>query len=170
MGFLNGLGRFLQGKPVFEAEQEPQSEVNAPASVSPQDAQPKQSPFVDAHGYKVIPEVTLDHLKATRAGDTMTVTVWATNRSDRPVRVDNFALLGQKQVFQHELRSNKGETLVIYKGPVAPNEHDSHAQLVFRLAENGDVFENVYHVEFNRESDGKFVIEELHEDGPVRDI
>ena len=165
MGFLDGLGRFLRNEPVFPNEGAPQ-----PTVPPVQDTQPKQSPLVDEHGYKVIPRITLDRVKARRSGETMTVTAWVENHSDKRVRVDDVTVLGQKQVFQRELRPNEGHELLIYKGGVAPDEYESHAELKFRIQENDDGFKYVYHVEFNRESDGKFTIEEFHEDGPVRDI
>jgi len=170
MGFLNGLGRFLQGKPVFETEQKPSSGPMPPQPV--EQSKPQQTPLVDERGYKNIPEITVDYLKARRSGDRATVTAYIKNHSDRQVRVDYFVVHGQKRVFQLELEPGKTtpRDVVLYEGPVAPNEHDSHAELVFRIMENGDLFKNEYHVEFNREADGKYVIEELHEDGPVRDI
>jgi hypothetical protein len=165
MGFLDGLGRFMQGKDVFEGTPRPDA-PQIPAS----DAQRQQSPLVDEHGYKIIPHITLDNVKTHRDGDTMTVMAWITNHSERPVRIDYFTVLGQKQTFQYEISPSKPRQLTIYKGPVAPSEHDGHAELTFRIKENDDLFKNVYHVEFNRESDGKFTIEELHDDGPARDI
>jgi len=167
MGFLNGLGRLLQGKEVFQNEG---AQPSLASSDSTSNTQSKQSQFVDERGYKIIPHVTLDRVKWNRSGDTMTITAWVTNHSKWPVRIDHFTVLGQKQVFQQELGPNDRDQLVIHKGTVASSEHDSHAELTFLLKENGDLFKNVYHVEFNRESDGKFVIEELHDDGPVRDI
>lgn len=167
MGFLDGLGRFLRNEPVFPSEEPPQQGV---PSTPLEDTGPKQSPLVDSRGYKVIPEITLDRIKARRTGDTVMVTAWAQNRSDRPVRIDYFKVQGQKQVFQRELGPGDGHEVKIYDGPVALNEHDSHGALKFRIKENQDEFENEYRVEFNREADGKFVIEELHEDGPVRDV
>jgi hypothetical protein len=167
MGFLDGLGRFLQGKQVFEDEDKPRlEEPQAP----PASMQPHPPLLVDEHGYKIIPHITLDHVKAHRDGDRMTVTAWAINHSNQRVRVDHFVVLGQKQTFQRELSPSEGHELKVYEGPVAPNEYESHAELTFRILGNGDLFKNVYHVEFNRDPDGTFIIEELHDDGPVRDI
>lgn len=165
MGLFNGLKRFLVG------DNEPEGMMNAPDAPqpAPADVKLKQSPFVDEHGYKIIPHITLDHIKVHRTGDTMLVTAWATNHSKERVQIEYFSVLGQKQTYRWEL-SPRGHDVTIYNGPVARDEHTSHAELAFHLIENGDEFKNVYHVEFNRESDGKFVIEELHHDGPVHDI
>jgi hypothetical protein len=166
MGFFNSLGRLLQGKPVFQDET-PKSET---PSAQPLSVSSKQSPLVNEYGYKNIPHISLEHVKAHRAGDDMTVTGWVTNHSDRRIRVDHVLVLGQKQIFQRELEPGKGHELTVYKGKCAHNEYEAHAELVFRISENGDLFKNAYHVEFNRESDGKFVVEEFHEDSPVQDI
>lgn len=167
MGFLDGLGRFLRNEPVFPNEQAQQP---AGSATPVQDTGPKQSPLVDEHGYKVIPEVTLDHIKASRSGDRETVMGIVTNHSDRVVWVEDFMVHKQKQVYKRDLGPGDYHDVKVYEGPLASNEYDSHAELKFRIKENDDGFKNVYHVEFNREADGKFTIEELHEDGPVRDI
>lgn len=169
MGFLDGLGRFLQGKAVFEDEGAPHSD--APQVPSPgEQPKPAQSPLVDEHGYKIIPHVTLDHVEVYRDRDTMTVTAWVANHSDKFIRLEHIHVLGQKQVLNRELGPNDSHKETVYKGAVALNEYDSHAEMPFYIKDNQDRFENVYHVEFHRESDGKFTIEEFHEDGPVRDI
>ncbi|HMI09044.1 MAG TPA: hypothetical protein VK497_01430 [Candidatus Saccharimonadales bacterium] len=165
MGFLDGLGRFMEGKDPFEGAPQP----DAP-QIPTSDARSEEPPLVDEHGNKIVPRITLDNVKAHRDGGTMTVMAWVTNHSERPVRIDYFSVLGQKQTYQYDIAPSRPSQLTIYKGAVASNEHDSHAEFAFRIKRNDDGFKNVYHVEFNRESDGKFTIEELHADGPVRDI
>jgi hypothetical protein len=168
MGLLDGLGRFVWG----ENEPEGMTQRSDAPQVPSSNTQPQQPPLVDEHGYKIIPHITLDHVKAHRNGDTMIVTAWVANHSEHNVRIDECHVLGQKQILQRPLSPNAGHEVTVYKGPVALNEYDSHAGLIFRtfMVEKPDQFENVYHVEFNRESDGKFTIEEFHEDGPVHDI
>lgn len=171
MGFLDGLGRFLRNEPVFPNEEA--SKSAASSAPSQDSAQLKQSPLVDERGYKVIPPVAIERLSARRNGDRVYASAYIVNHSDRQVRIESFTIQGQQQVF-HQILNPKGENgdgfqTKIYDGPAALHEHGD-AELIFRIQENGDRFKNKYEVEFHRESDGKFVIEELHEDGPVRDI
>ena len=161
MGFFQGLGRVIAGKPVFQTTSDP---------VAPE--QPHDAPrrFVDESGRKIIPEIKLTHTKSHIAGESMTVSAWATNQSSEHVRLDYMTLLGQKHTISQELAPGKGSEIKLYNGPVARDDHASRAELVYRLFENGDVFSMTYTIEFNRESNGYYIVEEFHSNNPVRDI
>lgn len=161
MGFLDGLGRLITGTPAFQAKDgTSQTEQPAPASHR----------FIDERGYKIIPKVTLTHTKSNTNGKTMIVTVWATNQSTERIRLDYFVLLGQKRTILEELAPGRGREVKLYDGQSAEDEHTSKAELVFRLLANGDVFSDTYFVEFDRTSDGVFLVEDFHPDNPTRDI
>lgn len=161
MGFFDGLGRFLNGQPVFQNDKELHEEIKP--------ADSNKTPL-DSHGRKIIPKLELSHMHTHRNGQDMTTTVWITNASEQKVRIDYSYVLGQKQQFNRELGPEAGHEFVIYRGRVAKNEHDHRARIVYRLMANGDLFEEEYFVEFNRESDGAYLLEEFHEEGPTRDI
>lgn len=168
MGFLEGLSRFLNGKPVFQAGSdsgEP-NEVNAQAS-PPTD--PTKTP-VDAAGYKIIPKIELSHAQTRRNGPEMTTTVWVNNTSDQKIRIEHSHILGQKQQFNRDLEPGEGHEIMVYRGPVATDEHNDKAQIVYKLVASDDLFQGDYFVEFARESDGVYLPEELHEEGPTRDV
>lgn len=171
MSFLDGLGRFLNGKPVFEDEgQARRGPVHT--SGSPH-AQPPQSPHktpVDSRGYKIIPKIRISNMKTSRRDNDMTTTAWITNTSNQKVRVDYCYVLGQKQVYNRELEPGAGHEVVVYRGKVASNEHNNKARIVYRLVSSDDLFEDEYFVEFYSETDGAFMLEEFHEEGPTRDI
>lgn len=164
MGFFQGLGRLIAGKPVFEAPDDTSTANQATTE------QPESHRFVNEHGYKIIPEIEITHLESHVDDKTMTVTAWATNTSAERIRIDHAVILSQKQTIMRELAPGQGHEIQLYDGPVATNEHDSRAELVFRLLANDDIFDIVYFVEFAREADGHFIVEELHPDNPTRDI
>lgn len=76
----------------------------------------------------------------------------------------------QKRTQNQEINPGSSRELTLYDGPIALNENERNAQIVYRLKVNNDVFMENYDVEYNLESDGKFVVEELHDEGPIRDI
>ncbi len=168
MGFLEGLSRFLSGKPVFEAG----SDSSGPNKVSAQassPADPTKTP-VDAAGYKIIPKIELSHAQTHRNGQEMTTTVWVNNASDQKIRVEHSYVLGQKQQFNRDLEPGVGHEITVYRGPVATDEHKDKAQIVYKLITSDDLFQDDYFVEFARESDGVYLPEEFHEEGPTRDV
>lgn len=162
MGFFGGLGKIIAGKPVFE-------DPGAPAAL-PTAANKPEHVFVDEHGNKIIPEIEIAHVHNHRDGEHLTVTVWANNRSNERVRIDSSYVLNQKQQFNRELTPGQARELVLYNGPTPHDDHNHRAELIFRLMADDDLFKIVYHVTFTRESDGGFLINELHHDGPTRDI
>ena len=163
MGLLNGFGRLLAGKPVFDDASKPAEQTNTPASLV-------RSGLRDEKGYKIIPDIEVKNVKSRRDGDKLTVTAWITNKSDQQIRIDYVHLLDEKKQLNQELGSNQSRELTLYQGSTPDNESKNDAHIVYRLQENGDLFHNDYDVELNRESDGKFTVEEFHEDGSTRDI
>ena len=138
-----------------------------PSPVAPS---PKGNDTVDERGRKVIPDIDVKNLRSQRQGEQMSVRAWVTNNSDQQIRIDTSYLLGQKRQHNRELRPNESRELQLYQGLVARNENEHQARIDYRLTANGDVFQNTYHIEYNLESDGARTVEELHDDGPVRDI
>lgn len=170
MGFLNGLGRLIAGKPVFETPA-PQGEVSdrLEPDVKQPPADPGKTP-TDAHGNKIIPKLKVSNLRTRRDGNQMTTTVWITNTSNELVRIDSTSVANQKQVSGRELGPGQGYEFLVYRGPVQTSEQYSQAHIVYRLVRSDDLFQEEYFVEYNLESDGAYTLEELHEDGPTRDI
>ena len=169
MGFFQGLGRMIAGKPVFETPAG--QDKAAPPQSGSTTLQPDASHrFVDEHGYKVVPRIELTHVQSHINGHTMIVTAWATNTSSERVRLDYATIMGQKQTILRELTPGQAHEIKLYSGPVAQNEHNSRAELVFRLIATDDLFDIIYYAQFHRESNGDFFIDELRPDGPTRDI
>lgn len=168
MGFLEGLSRFLSGKPVFQAGSdsgEP-NKINAQATPS---VDPTKTP-VNADGYKIIPKLEVSHVQTRRNDQEMTTTVWVNNASDQKIRVEYSYVLGQKQQFNRDLEPGAGYEITVYRGSVATDERGDKAQIVYKLVASDDLFQGDYFVEFARESDGVYLPEEFHEEGPIRDV
>lgn len=172
MGFLSDLGKAIMGQPLQvpddnKHDAKPASEVAGEASVP---SRPNEH-LVDDRGYKIIPDIEAENLRSQRQGsDQLIVKAWIKNHSEQPIRIDYSYLLKQKRQQNQELSPHMSRELTLYQGKIPENEHEDNAQIAFRLKENGDVFMEQYRVEFYRESDGKFMVAELIDDGPVRDI
>ena len=160
MGFFGDLGKALTGQQVGQVTPQLQG-TSAPQSGG----------TVDASGRKIIPHITVKNLRSDRQGDRMTVRAWIVNESpDQIIRIDTSYLLKQKQTHEREINPGDSHELKLYDGPTPRDEHEHEAQIVYRLKANGDLFMEDYRIEYNLESDGSRTVEELHSDGPVRDI
>ena len=166
MGFLDGFGRFIAGKPVFQDGESVNSE---PVAKEPRHQTDSFGTLLDEHGYKIIPEIEVDDVRTRRNGDEMEVTAWVSNKSEQQVRIDYCLMVGQKRVLNYELTPHQAHELVLYDGHIPNNNAYHRAELIFRLS-NGDQFDCVYYVTYHEDRDGKFLVNELHNDGPVRDI
>ena len=168
MGFLDGLGRMLQGKPAFvdpglkQTEVPPRAPTDAPQATN-------QTP-VDQRGYKIIPVVTLEHCKSHLNRDRVEVSAWATNQSDSEVELDKITLLGTTMQLDRRLSAGQAYEVRLYSG-TAPT-HDSYhkANLYYKLVSSNDYFQADFTVEYDYQSDGKYLPEQFHPEHPIRDI
>ena len=170
MGFFDGLGRFISGKPVFEATQPYDTPNRDSQNNMDMSSDTSRTGLVDEHGNKVVPQIEVAHVQSHRHGGDMTVTAWITNRSDQRIRVDETRLIKQRQQPHRELDPAQAHEFTLYQGPLPKDEAEHYLNIVYRISANDDLFERRYLVEYYRESDGGILVDELHEDGVVRDI
>ena len=152
--------------------------MGQPLGPQSQQAQPKPANtaqpgngIVDERGRKIIPDIDFKNLRSQRQGsDRVIIKAWVVNNSDQLIRVDTSYLLKQKRTHNQQINPRDSREITLYDGEIPSNENETNSQLAYRLQVNGDVFMENYRIEYNRESDGKFIVTELIDDGPVRDI
>lgn len=181
MGFFDGLRRMIEGKPVFvdeskkdirdisDDDEDPWRQDEAPTTDPPMSQGP-ESLLVDERGRKIIPEIHLEHCRSYINGTSMMVTAWATNTGKVEVELDKVDLLGMKYELDRRLNPGQAHEVTLYKGPVPGNESYHEAILYYKIVENGDYFAAHFMIEYNRESDGVFTVEELHPERVVHDV
>lgn len=169
MGFLGDLGKAIMGKPIGQADQ---TQTAAPEQPIEQPTQTlgQQQGVQDERGLKIIPEIEVKNLRSHRNGDKLRVTAWIANKSDQEIRIDETRLLGQGRQPGQFLSPRGSHELVLYDGRIPDNESQTKAQIVYRLKVNNDVFMENYRVNYSIEQDGKHTVDELVDEGPVRDI
>lgn len=164
MGFLNELGKAFMGKPLGPEGQ------NTPAP-APTDSSQAGNGILDERGLKIIPDIDVRNLRSHLQSDKLVVKAWVFNESaDQIIRVDTSYLLKQKRTHNQEINPHDSREITLYDGPAPTNENERQAQIAFRLKANGDVFMESYRIDYGLESDGRRIVEELHDDGPVRDL
>lgn len=179
------IRKMAQGKPVFEpsdVHNEPKPETEQPSgevptqrievapAPAPAAAPPVTTPLVDDQGHKMIPQLVMTHCRSHVNDGRLEVTAWITNASTVAVRITEIVLLDQKTHIDRDLEPGQAHEAVLYRGP-APQDDTSHkAELYYKIKRNGDNFCADYMIEYYREANGAWLIEELHPAKIVRDV
>lgn len=162
MGFLSELGKAFMGKPLGPAG-------DAQQNTGQTDTQ--QKGIHDEQGRKILPNPDFKNLRSQRQGsDRLIVKAWVMNPVDHEMRIDTSYLLKQKRTHNQIIPPRGSREITLYDGKIPDDDNEGSAQMAYRLQVNGDVFMENYQVDYNRERDGKFIVADLTDDGPVRDI
>lgn len=162
MGFFSELGKAFMGKPMGP-EGSPQ-QANDPKTVR------QQQGVHDERGHKIIPEIEVKNVRSNRNGDRLRVTAWIQNNSDQQIRIDDTRLIDQSRTQNRFLDPRASYEFVFYEGSIPEDDNRTKGEIIYRLQVNGDQFMERYRVEYDPESDGKHVVTDLVDEGPVRDI
>lgn len=158
----------MTGQPVFdEAPSDDTQQMKQQAQPTDQSHKPA---FIDEHGRKIIPNVSFKRFKSYINGSKVTTWAWVTNNSSFEVEVEKLELLGYHNHIRRRFRAGEEREIKIYEGAVIAHDHDHHAHLYFTIHENDDLFVEEYEIEYNRESDGTYTLEEFHKTNQTRDI
>lgn len=161
MGFWESFGKLMGGKPVFDETSV--ADTLYPKSPAPQTGtQPIRSVFIDEHGNKIVPEVSFKRFKSHINGSKVQTWAWAVNDSQLELELIKTELLGHHQDIHRRLRPGESHEVMIYSGPVITHDHDHRAHLYYKIHENDHGLLAEYNIEFTRESNGTFVVEEFH--------
>lgn len=153
------------GKPLGPAGDQQQSPQAAVTQTTAQ-----QQGVHDERGLKIIPEIEVKNVRSHRNGDRLRVTGWIENKSDQQIRIDETRLIDQSKGQGRFLAPRASYEFVFYEGKIPDDDNRTKAQITYRLQVNGDVFMESYRVEYDLESDGKQLVTDLIDEGPVRDI
>lgn len=159
MGFLDGLGRLVQGKPVFEA---PTSSNDHTAPPTTQIGHSSSSP-------KQLPHVEIEKTESHNNGSHTRVDVDIKNRSDGPVELDKIRLLGTTREIDTVLRAGEERQFVIFEGDRPSHRNYDDAWLEYK-DESGDYFQQYHTVEFEQQPDKTYSVKYIRPSGSVKDI
>lgn len=164
MGFLDGIRRMIQGKPVFE---DPANTDPAVQNRDQFDTSVASSPLQSARAQppqqvKVTPTFDLQHCETHIDGNIMTVTIWVTNTSAVDIEIDKCVILDTKTEIDRRLSPGQAHEAVFYKGPVPTTDHAHKANIFYKSIRANEYFRVDFMVEYNRQPDGSYIVEDLH--------
>lgn len=158
MGIMNGLGRFLTGKPAFEGPNSASDGKNIQSSEKP------------ANGVKSIPLAIISSVECDLSGDDMTCSVTIHNQSGVEIFLDKIRLINTTKELDASLRAGQEkEYYAVFRGDRPKHANYKVCELEYRNT-SGDYFKSVHTVEYNYEPDGTYSLRRMRFVPPVRDI
>jgi hypothetical protein len=162
MGFFDALSKIVQGKPVFEANQ------NQNQSQAPQASGTPQQPVAPA-GPKVYPRIELGQVQCRMSGDDMEVEVEIQNHSSEQLDLDQVRMLGKGHDLGTQLRPGEEREFTLYEGDRPRSTGNSRVDITFRTMPGGDYFQVEFVIDFKQEADGTYSVQRFRPI-QVRDI
>jgi hypothetical protein len=156
MGFMNGLGRLLQGKPAFVADEQ-----------KAQTAQIADSP-TQAPAEKVVPRVCIIRSDCRISDGHMELTAHIKNESSVDVYLDNIRIFDKVVEIDRIIKPAQTSDFIVYKGLVMQDENRNKCELKYRN-NDGNFFVMHHLVEYNYQHD-TYVVGNIKPVGPVNDI
>lgn len=162
MGFWSGLGKVLQGKPIFETP--PSNDQHGSGTT-----QPEMSTVSASSGSKNIPTVIVERSEYHNNGPHIRVSVHIKNHSSAAIELDKMRLLGSSAELDTHLRPGESREFTVYQGNRPNNRNYDDAYLVYK-DETGDYFETHHTVDFQQENDNTYSPVRFRYVGQVKDI
>lgn len=159
MGFIDGVGRFLAGKPVFE----PGDGTSQPQNQPPDQGQPQSGP-------KEIPLVNIDRIEVNERGNDFTLDLFIKNNASVEIFVDKVSVFGATREVDYTLRPGEmREFHDFYKGQKFNHSNYNRCEVYYRTLQ-GDNFMTNHVVEYQSKGDGIYDIKNIKFVGPVKDL
>lgn len=132
-------------------------------------ATPTQDPTRQVNGQKVMPRLSVTRVKTTQSGAKMQTYGWIQNDSPFAIEVTGGSVAGQRLAVRQQLEAGRGKEVKLYDGATMTNNRYDDALIDFRIVQNGDYFQQKFHIEYEYQHDGSYLIEELHAEAYTRD-
>lgn len=156
MGFTDGLGRLLSGKPYFT------NDANSPSDVTN-----KQS---NHSGPKYNPELIVGQSNYNHDDDVFNVSVDIKNNSNVDLFINSISLLGASKDINLIIKPGEARGFNnVHKGTLLKHDNYKYCEVFYRTLA-GDNFKTVHSIDYESRGDGIYHIKNIRYLAPVRDI
>jgi hypothetical protein len=160
MGLIEMYGRWIQGKPVFQ----PENQQNTPTEQPPTEG-------IEQQGPKQIPVLRIEQTHCHVNGHHMEVRLHFKNESSQFIEVDKIFILGAKREIDLHLKPYEAREAVVYSGNRPKNTNYGSADINYKTKEPPvDYFQLKCRVEFKPEQDKTYSVYRVTAQGPIKDI
>lgn len=164
-GFFRGIGRFLNGQPVFQAN-DAAGDASQQQSTQPAVQSQPANPAASAAD-KPLPFINIRRWEHEYHGSSLQVNLTFHNTSQETLDLDHILFLGQKTEFDEILEPGEMHELKAYYG--SPLEHDAYAKVeLWYKDENRTLFCSLYLLEYHINRRGQYEITRFRFEPPVR--
>lgn len=153
MGFLDGLGRMIQGKPVFVDNNQQSQGASEPQQSS---------------GEKISPKVYIVRTECNANNGRMELWVHVKNESQVEVYVDNTRIFDTTVEIDKIIHPGETSDFEIYNGNILQDDNKAKCELKYRTTD-GDFFVMQHYVDYGFRNNA-YVIDNIKPVGPVSDI
>lgn len=179
-GFFESMKRMIEGKPVFDANddnkgwigkngQPQEASADPSAPVQSQPVEPKSS--IIKGNANTFPKVYVKRTRTQLSGSNQIVYVSIYNASQVEIELEELEIMGNSKQLGSHLRPGEEREFMVYNGPRKTSESHREAHLNYKEDETNDYFQSIHDVEYQFEQGDKtYSVEELHLRLPIRDI
>jgi hypothetical protein len=168
MGFLDGIRKMMQGKPVFEDPNRPEPDMTAQtlnqfdSKVASTPVDPLPAKVTTPQQSKVTPTFDLRHCQTRIDGEDCMVTIWVTNTSSVDIEIDKCVILNTKMEVDRRLSPGQAHEITLYKGRTPKTDQAHKANIFYKAIRENAYFRVDFTVEYTRGADGVYMVEDLH--------
>lgn len=172
MTFFNGLLRMLQGKPIFDAQnQKPANGLShtppANATHSTEQAVPQSS--IQKNNPATFPTVHIVRTQTKIHGAGIQIYCYFQNAWNEELELGKLRFINSAHDLHFHLHPHNTREVLVYDGPALDREMGREALLDYKT-KAGDYFEAVYDIRYSRTSHNTYEITEMRLRLPIRDI
>lgn len=179
MGFWDIAKRMAQGKPAFEVPAAYKKEQDSWGETRREDVEPlsaetgervHRNQRIGRDGQKVRAEAEIVQVKPRYSG--AYVELWVTIRNNSPfdIHLDKVQALGTTLDIEYPLPPGGSRDFMIYTGLQPKTDGYTYAELYYRDRASGDYFCAMHAIEYRYETNGTYVVVEMHIVRPVKDV
>ncbi len=172
MTFFNGLIRMLQGKPVFDSQnQKPANGLShtptADHADSPAEAIPAST--VQKNNPATFPTVHIVRTQTKIHGAGIHIYCYFQNAWNDELELGKLRFINTTHDLHFHLHPHDTREVLVYDGPALEREQGREALLDYQT-KSGDYFEAVYDIRYAHTSHDTYEITDMHLRSPIRDI
>ncbi len=191
--FFQALGRIIQGKPVYTANDQPPpnappdpmgplsspiadpfqtneaSEPTEPGAAASTESSPEnEEPAILINDPSTFPIAYVKRTMTRLNGEDMQVYAYIVNNAGVPIDLHKIHILGREEELKHFMRPGDDREFLIYEGPLVNGTDDHEAVLIYKT-ESGQYFEAVHDIRFTfNQTAHAYCVDELRLRSPIR--